>query len=193
MFGCFPLRSSMRALSDDEDFFVRLREAVEWTIDHARLAEPKTSLRSHHLSPQLLAANRAAEVHVVCSFRRTSLGRRLIQQATHKASELRCGRLAVFYPDAQLADGAAEAETGGFFDIHNTPPWDTWVGLFRADQRQGGFESGFETYLVAYIPEVFVALAGRGIDVCPDGSLMWLADVDTPLTRTLRSLGWERW
>ena len=69
----------------------------------------------------LRAIERAAEVHAVCSFRRTSLGRRLIQQAVHKASELRCGHLAVFYPDAQLADGAAEAETGGFFDIHNTP------------------------------------------------------------------------
>src|SRR5262249_23318846 len=142
---------------------------------------------------QLLAADRAAEVRAVCSFRSAWLERRLIQRAAHKASELRCGRLAVFYPDMQLADGAAEAETEGFFDIHNTPPWDTWVGLFPADPRPGRFENGSETYLVAYIPEVFVALAGRGIDVCPDGSLMWLADVDTPLTRTLRSMGWDGW
>ena len=93
------------------------------TLDQAKFTAIVEAAKQKAANNQrwLRAIERAAEVHAVCSFRRTSLGRRLIQQAVHKASELRCGHLAVFYPDAQLADGAAEAETGGFFDIHNTP------------------------------------------------------------------------
>jgi hypothetical protein len=37
------------------------------------------------------------------------------------------GRLMVYFPDAALADGAAEVQSRGFFDVHNTPPWDTWI------------------------------------------------------------------
>ena len=37
----------------------------------------------------------------------------------------------VHFPDADLCDGAAELASDGFFDGHNTPPWDTWVGYFR--------------------------------------------------------------
>ena len=178
----------MRALCDDEDFFVRLREAVEWAVDHSQGTDPRRSLRTHHLSPQLLTADRACEVRAVSCYRTTSLGKRP-HRAVRDPTDLKDGRLVAFFPDAQLADGAAEAETQGYFDLHNTPPWDTWVGLFRADRHA----SGFEMYLVAYVPHRFVALAGGGGDICPDGSLMWLVETDVPLARELKARGWVHW
>ena len=63
-------------------------------------------------------------------------------------SDLKGGRLLVYFPDADLADGAAEASIGGFFDVNNTPLWDTWVAMFRDAE---GDES-FADYVVAWVP-----------------------------------------
>ena len=78
-------------------------------------------------------------------------------------SDLKGGRLLVYFPDADLADGAAEASIGGFFDVNNTPLWDTWVAMFRDAE---GDES-FADYVVAWVPAVFVELAATGLDVNP--------------------------
>ena len=37
------------------------------------------------------------------------------------------GRILTFRPGETLPDGAADAVTAGFFDVNNTPPWDTWI------------------------------------------------------------------
>jgi len=31
--------------------------------------------------------------------------------------------------EENLADGAAKHPSKGFFDVDNTPPWDTWVAF----------------------------------------------------------------
>jgi len=94
------------------------------------------------------------------------------------------GRLLLYFPDANLADGAAEAETDGFFDIHNVPPWDTWIGLFR----DGSSDPSFTDYLVSWVPGDFVPLVERGIYVNPEHCTLWLADTPVPLAHALRSL-----
>jgi hypothetical protein len=42
------------------------------------------------------------------------------------------GRLIAYSPDFNLACGVCEVETKGYFDVDNTPPWDTWVALLDA-------------------------------------------------------------
>src|SRR4051812_24562449 len=37
------------------------------------------------------------------------------------------GRVLVFAPDSSFLDGVAAAETNGFFDSEDLPPWDTWT------------------------------------------------------------------
>jgi len=86
---------------------------------------------------------------------------------------LTAGQLLVYFPDAELADGAAEQETAGFFDVNNAPPWDTWVGFFHDSSAP---DSSCARYLVAWIPDQFISLAQKGIDVNPERCIEWLED-----------------
>ena len=99
---------------------------------------------------------------------------------------LRLGRLLCYFPEANLADGAAEVASEGFFDINNIPPWDTWVGLYRSDL----LDVGHKVYLISYVPEMFLRHAGKGVDVNPEQCIMWLHDADTPVGNVLRSEQW---
>jgi hypothetical protein len=118
------------------------------------------------------------------------------------ADDLGGGRLVLFDAAYSVYDGASEFVTRGFFDVGDVPAWDTWVS-YAVDparaaagerQRAGGAgpsaaESGFDDYLVAWVPPVLVGLVGEGIGVNPVGCLAWAEDVDTTLPRLLRAAG----
>ena len=91
------------------------------------------------------------------------------------------GRLMVYFPDADLCDGAAELESDGFFDAYNTPPWDTWVAFF---QDVGG-EPSYYRYVIAWVPPQLVELAGRGIEVNPEQCIAWLEDTKCAMRNVL--------
>jgi len=92
------------------------------------------------------------------------------------------GRLLVYFPDAELADGAAHLASGGFFDVHNTPPWSTWIGYF--DDR--GPDHSLSCYLLAWVPEALVAAAGAGIEVNPEACIVWFEDAKVALRRVVK-------
>lgn len=93
----------------------------------------------------------------------------------------------MFYPEGSLSDGAAEVATRGFFDADNTPPWDTWVDLFRTtDMIARGFG---HLYLVSWVPDGLVPLVTEGIELNPEECLVWLSDTSLPLATRLRSRG----
>jgi len=108
-------------------------------------------------------------------------------QPVHRANDLHGGRLLTYFPDAELEDGAAEAETGGFFDVNDTPPWDTWVGLFS--DPEASRDSSFATYLVTWVPPGLIETAQRGIDVSMLDCIAWLDGTNTALARRLRRDG----
>ncbi|HEX6751622.1 MAG TPA: hypothetical protein VF092_30290 [Longimicrobium sp.] len=74
------------------------------------------------------------------------------------------GRLLVYFPEAELSDGAAEVATGGFFDVFNCPPWDTWLA-FISDANP---DPSYSSYLIAYVPPVLLELCAAGIEVNPE-------------------------
>jgi hypothetical protein len=76
-----------------------------------------------------------------------------------------------YFPDAELSDGAAEAESSGFFDVFNEPPWDCWVAWAEAP---GVREDSYRAFLVAWIPEQLASIVGRAIDVNPEQCIQWL-------------------
>jgi hypothetical protein len=82
------------------------------------------------------------------------------------------GRLLGFYPDESFSDGAAARVSEGFFDDHNTPAWDTWVGYFVDYVPEASIK--LERYLVAYVPSYLVAAAQLAIDVNPEQCIGWL-------------------
>ncbi len=101
------------------------------------------------------------------------------------------GRLLLYFPDDGLADGAAEAVTGGFFDLHNAPPWDTWVAFFdfhylEDEEKEPG---GRASYLIAWVPSPLISVADRGIEVNPGGCIAWLDHSQMERAKKLLSIG----
>lgn len=187
------------AIRDNVPFEVRLAQTIAWCEPRADSGDPLRSLRTERIAPgsqSVLGDNRGGRVRFVC-YRRASLlassirkdlggfdpvaAQSLVPDSVKTLEALKRGRLLVYFPDEQLADGAAEAETNGFFDADNVPPWDTWVGLFA--DKDG------DEYLVSWVPSSFVQLVGRGIWVNPEACIKWLAESTVPLVLELRGGG----
>jgi hypothetical protein len=166
---------------DDKPVEVRLAQTIAWCEPRADLADPRGSLRDDQLSPPVLEPDRQATVRGVVSSRDWRPEVRAASPVS-SAADLRGGRLLVYFPDEELSDGAAEAETRGFFDVNNAPPWDTWVGLFRDDEagRSGD-------YLVSWVPRLFVELVDRGIYVNPEECIRWLDSTNLAVAAHLRA------
>lgn len=70
------------------------------------------------------------------------------------------GRLLVYFPHENLADGAADFSSNGFYDVNNVPPWDIWVS----------FSDGA---LISWVPLGLIEVAHMGIDVNPEECIRW--------------------
>jgi hypothetical protein len=70
------------------------------------------------------------------------------------------GKILIYRPSDNLADGAAEYSSNGFFDVNNVPPWDTWFH----------FSDGS---LLSWVPNLLVPLAQEGIDANPEECIRW--------------------
>jgi hypothetical protein len=170
------LRSELAGLQDNISLGARLKEAVAWCGHRADVTDPAGSLRHEQLRAQPLSRSRADVVQHAVRYRSNYVQR---LQVASVAEIVDHGRLLLYFPDADLSDGAAELETRGFFDVFNTPPWDTWVGLFhRADG-----DIAYREFLICWIPSQFVSLAQRGIDVNPEACIDWLDDGYSPGSR----------
>lgn len=86
----------------------------------------------------------------------------------------------VYFPDSELSDGAAEAESRGFLDVYNAPPWASWI----AHRSDGGQDPSFDSYLISWIPPCFVDSVTAGISVNPEQCIQWLEDADVMLARS---------
>lgn len=75
------------------------------------------------------------------------------------------GKILVIDYGMNIPDGAAEPETGGFFDEWDMPPIDTWFYNNSSLPNTG--------LLFAWIPEKFVGLAEIAIDTQFLGVLQW--------------------
>jgi hypothetical protein len=167
---------------DNVPFEQRLAETIAWCVQRIRETDPKQALRSQEISPQLLAQDRAVLVRSVAEWRSHRM--RDVAAAVDRES-LHGGRLLVYFPDADLFDGAAEVASRGFFDVHNAPPWDTWIALAE-DPREVAVS--YRQYLVAWVPPELVARAHGGIMVNPEECIAWLDDADVGARRELERL-----
>jgi hypothetical protein len=194
----------MRAKMDIDAFKWRLAETISWCADEVSLGDPINSLRSYHFRPQALTYDRSiAEKQTIVE----TLAKERVRQLhwderwkskqkypTQPAESLAGGRLLIYLPDEELADGAAEAETNGFFNSHNEPPWDTW--LFYIDNRaenkrdtQNDTWSPDDSYLISWVPPELIDLVNSGIWANPEYCIRWATEFDTLFTRQLRDAG----
>ncbi len=171
-------------VGDEVPFQLRLAQTVAWCTPRADPADPAGSLRSEELRPRVLETDRVATVQAVWVHRWLDNAVRSAEPA-RSAEDLGGGKLLVYFPDSNLSDGAAKAESGGFFDSDNVPPWDTWVGLFRDESA----DISYVDHLVSWVPGEFIDSVERGINVNPEDCILWLADSRVPLAAELRSRG----
>ena len=163
--------------SSIQPFLDSLAQTAAWCGPRADVASAGGCLRTPSLAPRPLEADYFSAVSTVLRNRRHSIGQAF---GWPRAGE---GRLMVYFPDADLSDGAAEVETGGWFDVYNTPPWDTWAGFFHDDRPAP--TDAYARYLVAWVPPAFVEMVGRGIYVNPEQCIAWLDDTDCEVRRLL--------
>jgi len=158
---------------DHVSFERRLAETIAWCAPKANGSDPKQCLRSMSMLPSVLARDRSMTVGTVAEYR-ANYARDVPRIA--RALDLAGGRLLVHFPDADLSDGAAEVESSGFFDLHNVPPWDTWIAL--ADDGLAAADSSLRQYLVAWVPPALIECARRGVAVNPERCIAWLEDAN---------------
>ena len=69
-------------------------------------------------------------------------------------------RLLLYWPLETVEDGASEAGSMGFYDMQDSPPWDTW--FFYADRA-----------IFCCVPEFAFSRAQDGIDGNPVACIEW--------------------
>jgi hypothetical protein len=155
-----------------DPFWKSLSETIAWCLPKVDIASPATCLRSPGSRPRLFTTghlNTTAE----------ALRHRYPAPEPVATGDFHGGRLVVYWPDLDLCDGAAEAESRGFFDVNNTPPWDTWVAFVHYP------DDSDSSYLLAWVPSEFIDLADAGIRVIPEECVKWLVDSDVGLKKQI--------
>lgn len=174
------------------EFVARLDETARWCLAHASVAAPATSLRVSSLHPGIDVDGIASSVTPELVDRIASERQR---QAQHlpvpEPGDRRGGRLLAYAPDYSLFDGAAAAESHLFLDDDNAPPPATWVCHVEETATPTQYKP-FTNYLLAWIPQPFVALVDGGIAVNPEECILWANDPklhSLPFIQHLRSAG----
>lgn len=185
-------------MSDLEIFRTTLAETIAWCGERLSLADPSASLRSIELRPRaskVFESRESAIQHVARERSWLLHDRRPFPAFTNGA----VGKLLVYEPDMNLADGAAQVASAGFFDVDNIPPWDTWLGHLRraaATHRPAGEQAGDTEelwcpaersfLLISWVPTQFLELAGKGIWANPEQCINWAVDVEHDFFQELR-------
>jgi len=81
-------------------------------------------------------------------------------QVFNAADAMSKSRLLIYEPLETVDDGAADAASKGFYDLHDAPPWDTW--FLYADQA-----------IFCCVPEFAIPRAQDGIDANPVDCIHW--------------------
>jgi hypothetical protein len=162
------------------DLELRLHEAAVWCERNLDPGSVGDCLRPRRIAPQFLPRNRWDPVEDVTTMRRQEL-----RESVADARRPCAGKLLVYFPDANLSDGAAEVESREFFDVYNAPPWGTWVAYFE----DGGRDDSYSSYLLAWVPEELIAVADAGIEVNPEQCVTWLAGAGVRVRPVIEFLG----
>ena len=168
---------------NEEVLFTRIFQTVSWCVGLTDYGKFDPRLRSDTLLPRLL--HRGID-DAVCDVG-YSRARQLKSDGSRVVTtfpDLMGGRLMAYFPEEDLCDGASEVASNGFFDVYNTPPWDTWIAYF--EDREGEYLPN-RKYLLAYVPKNLIALANSGIDVNPEECIIWLDQVKISLFDRLKN------
>lgn len=165
-----------------DDLEAQIDEASRWCTLRCAEGGADANLREPDLAPRPLETNRWNALHDVGALRRALLPR------DHTVKEPSAGRFLVYFPDADLCDGAAAAASEDFFNDYNCPPFGTWIGYFDDTTDEGTAAPDYSGYLVCWVPEQFLELAKAGVSANPEACIRWLDETDVRVRPALRAL-----
>jgi len=151
------------AQSTVSGLFQACREAEAWCA----LKSGGPAYRAEVLRPLLSELPAVDELHNVLETIRRRRRDFLASDPIPVAPSPR-GRLLACEFNASTASGESEHASGGFFDIDDRPPWDTWVWVLQT-------ESG-DPILLAWVPQAVVDRVEPSIAMNPYGCIYWLED-----------------
>jgi hypothetical protein len=128
------------------------------------LGPVETAMRSLQLSPSrpldssMSRQDWSEAVGEVIAKRSRLVGQVLLDEHAAYASS---GRLLLYWPEENLACGAAQVGSRGFYDADNVPPWDIWVAWE-------------ERVLISWVPPGLIGIAQMGIDANPEACIQWI-------------------
>jgi hypothetical protein len=154
----------------------RVAETVSWGIRRSEAGMLAEALRTVAFAPPPALAW-IETVKTVAESRLLRLGR----SWRRTLDPLGGGALLLYYPTARLHPAAA-AESDGYFDARETPPWDTWAAYFEEDGA---------AFLLSWVPPWAHAQAAAGVAVS-GGALHWLEESATEIRGVVRSWGEQR-
>ena len=96
--------------------------------------------------------------------KRASLLREMNASLAAVSSYRAGGRLLIYEPDFNVADGASEYMSKGYFDERDAPPWDTWVCY--SDHQ-----------LISWVPPSLLGLVQAGIATNPVDCIRFVEEV----------------
>jgi hypothetical protein len=144
------------------------REAEAWCA----FKSVGPAYRAEVLRPSVSELPAVDELHNVLE---TIRRRRRDLLASNPIPQSTCGRLLACEFNSSIASGESEHASGGFFDIDDRPPWDTWVWVLQS-------ESG-DPILLAWVPQSVVDHVEAGITMNPYGCIYWLEDAPPDVAR----------
>jgi hypothetical protein len=124
-----------------------------------------SQLRTLELKPRAFTwpqTNRAEIVEELAE-KRASL---LLEKSAYPiigSLDLAGGKLLACEPDDNMADGASQHQSKGYFDGDDAPPWDTWVCYF-------------DRHLISWVPPLLLGLVQKGIAVNMVDCVHWAED-----------------
>ena len=152
-------------LDSHEPGNLALKQTIAWCQARADATNPKQCLRSAELAPRVLEGSYQQAVASVARSRIFELSHARESIGEPSVSSVNPEQLLAYFPNAELACGTAELETRGYFDVHNTPPWDTWIALFLDSAPD---HDSYGVCLVSWVPSQFESQVDAGIEVNPE-------------------------
>jgi hypothetical protein len=192
-----------------EELHGSLDSAIRWCSWRLAQSTNPEMLRSLELRPWSLAATRKEVVGSVVSNRcplarsvpfnpsldadlrlehpKQSTQRPSCMQSVNPRGPLHGGRLLMYVPDTTCLIGLAAAETHGYFDFADAPPWDTWIAWI--EETNSGSSRPTLKYLVSLVAREHLQLAQSGVDVSPTCCIRWIDEEPCVLREQLVANG----
>ena len=149
-----------------EQIVAAAKDASAWCNLKWDLENIRSCLRNLEFSPEFFGRDHFYTVDSMINARRFALE----DQKEKSCADLTGGRILVYEPDMNIFDGLSEAETKGYVDVNDCPPWDTWVGYIASVETR---------WVLSWVPSTAISLVNEGAEVNCTDCFYWLSELDT--------------